>query len=334
MTMMKKIHVCALGGTIAMAKAESSGAVALAGVQPVLTGSDLVNNLPSLNIAEITTSTLTKVGSPNLTFKIAENVVQQAEKACDKGVDGFVVTQGTDTMEEMAFLLSLLWNRACPLVVTGAMRHSGQENPDGGRNLESAIRLACSDIASGVYVVMHGEIHDPLRVRKAHTSKLEAFKSDGPLVGTMKDDQLSLNTPLLCHDMSFNIKDLGSLAKVGILYPQFDDCAWQLEAVSTMRFDGLVVAALGGGHVNEYWADILRVLALKMPIILTSRIGEGPTLTNTYGYKGAEIDLLDAGLVSGGSLPPNKARILLKLLLASKDHSVADTFAYFSKIMA
>ena len=101
--------------------------------------------------------------------------------------------------------------------------------------------------------------------------------------------------------------------KTGLLSPAFDDTPWQLEAALEQGFDALVIASFGGGHVSEIWADALRPVAAKMPVVLASRVGGGRIFTSTYGYKGAEIDLINAGLIPAGRLDVRKARIVLSL---------------------
>jgi L-asparaginase len=96
------------------------------------------------------------------------------------------------------------------------------------------------------------------------------------------------------------------------------------------RYQGLVVAGFGVGHVTRRLVPALEDLAARMPVVLTSRTGAGPVLRHTYGAAGGEIDLQRRGLINGGLLHPYKARVLLRLLLAggvSGREQVAAAFA-------
>lgn len=298
------------------------------GVKPILEGSDLVAAVPKLAaIANIRADTLTSLGSANLTLDIAHKVIECAEVAHMHDADAVVVTQGTDTMEEMAFLLSLVWQGTTPIIVTGAMKHPAQDGADGPANLLAAVQTAI-EAPKGVYVVMDGTIHDPAYMRKSHTSDLSAFVTDGGALGSIVGGAVRFDKALPARPQ-FDIAALATNKRVAVITPQLDDDGWQFKAVNAENFDGVVVAAFGGGHVSEAWSDGLHGLAAKMPVILASRSGAGRVLTDIYGYKGAEIDLIGAGLIPAGGLTPHKARLLLMLALAQQDHSIEDCFASF-----
>ncbi|WND02035.1 asparaginase [Temperatibacter marinus] len=301
------IDIFALGGTIAM----SADPGASEGVKPILSADDLISAIPGItDIADIRTKQVANVGSANLSYQDIAKLITMAK---DSDADGFVVTQGTDTMEETSFLAGLYWPISKPLVFTGAMRNPSSPGADGPANLSDAIRVAASD-KSGVYLVMNGEIHDPCRVRKSHTSNLSAFRSDGGELGVITESEAHFNQSL----SRFAVLDLPKeLPPVAHMMCVFDQDPLILDGFVKAGFKGLVVEAFGGGHVSEAWHDALASLAHDMPVILSARPGGGRVLKKTYGYKGAEIGLIEAGLVPSGRLNGMKARLLLQTALAA-----------------
>lgn len=319
----KHIHICALGGTIAMVPSSDG-----AGVHPTLTSDDLLAAVPKLQgYARFTTHTLAKAGSANLTFEHALRIIDYAEKAESDGADAIVVTQGTDTLEEMSFIIALVWSGSIPIIFTAAMRHPASGGADGPANLLAAFQAACQ-VNKGVYVVMHNELHDPSYVQKCHTSALSAFSSEKGPVGAVVDGQVKFTQPLsvLPHLDKARLK---SPYRVAILSPAIDDTPWQLEAALDQKFDAMVIASFGGGHVSELWADALRPVAAKIPVILASRVGRGQILNAIYGYKGAEIDLMNAGLMSAGRLDARKARLFIALQRSLNPQALKNGFNIF-----
>ena len=122
-----------------------------------------------------------RLPSNDMTFAIARTVADEIRAAVGRGAAGVVVTQGTDTIEEMAYAWDLLVAGDAPTVVTGAMRHAALASADGAGNLLDAVRTAASPQARGLgcLVVLNEEIHSARAVRKSHTSSLAAFRSAG-----------------------------------------------------------------------------------------------------------------------------------------------------------
>lgn len=308
MNQLPKISVFALGGTIAMVPGSEPGAV------PSLDADALVSAVPELaDIADIEAETLASIGSANLSFALIADLCKRVE---DSDADGFVVTQGTDSLEESSFLASLLYQGDKPLIFTGAMRTPNQLSADGPLNLYNSV-LTASALEGGVYVVMNGDIHDPWYVSKDHTSDVSAFHSgEVGIVGYVLEGAVHLRA----HEQQAALEPLnGALPRpVALMQATLGDDARLLDQVVDAGYEGLVIEAFGGGHLSEVWTDSLEKIAQQIPVVLCSRSRNGAVLERTYGYKGAEIDLISKGIVTSGQLKSRKVRLLLATLLADK----------------
>ncbi|MEV6929638.1 asparaginase [Dactylosporangium sp. NPDC051485] len=310
----RRVVVFALGGTIAMTSDNQAGVV------PTLSASDLVAAVPGLadTGADITVHDFRQLPGASLTFDDLIALNAAASHAIDAGADGIVVTQGTDTIEETAFALDLLWPSDAPLVVTGAMRNPKLAGADGPANLLAAIRVAAAAETRGMgcLVVLNDEIHAARWVRKTHTTSPAAFRSPdtGP-VGLVAEHRPRVLTRPIRHTLTLQPQPAADVCTAVVPVVLGDNGAVLRQAGNVV--DGLVVAGFGVGHVPVATVEILTDLAAVKPVVLASRIGAGPVLTSTYGFPGSESDLLGRGLISAGSLDPFKARGLLHLLLAA-----------------
>ena len=314
----RRVIVFGLGGTIAMTANDGGG------VAPALSADQLVGAVPGLADSGVTVGVedFRRVPGASLSFDDLEALVEAISRSLADGVDGVVVTQGTDTIEETAYLLDLSLGQSEPVVVTGAMRNPTLAGADGPANLLAAVQVAASPQARdlGVVVVFADEIHAASRVRKTHSTSGFTFQSPtgGPLGYVVEGNPRVVNRPagrtVLTTDGKWRPVEVGLVTVV------FGDTGTLLQGVDS-RLDGLVVAAFGVGHVPSQLVDTLAGLAARMPVVLASRTGAGSVLTHTYAFPGAESDLLQRGLISAGFLDPLKARILLHRLLAGgHDH--------------
>ena len=302
-----------MGGTIAMT---SSGG---GGVRPSLSVEDLVAAVPGLQATGIAveTASVRQLPGASLDFDDVEALSAEVDERLADGVHGVVVTQGTDTIEETAYLLDLLREDDRPVVVTGAMRSPAHAGADGPANVLAAVQVAASDLTRGlgVLVVFADEIHAAARVRKAHSTSTHAFVSPtgGPLGHVVEGEPWVVSRP--ARRCGLPAADgAGRRIEVGLITVVLGDTGVLLDGVDD-RLDGLVVAGFGVGHVPQGLVDRLERLAARIPVVLVSRTGAGPVLTRTYGFPGSESDLLRRGLIPAGPLDPLKARILLTHLL-------------------
>jgi L-asparaginase len=237
----------------------------------------------------------------------------------DGGAAGAVVTQGTDTIEETSFCLDLLVEGEAPVVVTGAMRNPTLPGADGPANLLASIRVAASAVARGLgtVVVLNDEIHAARFVHKTHTSNPATFRSDpvGPLGWISEGVPRIVVRPTGEHKVT--LPEGAQEVPVALYHVALGDDGKLLSAMEEAGYAGLVVEAMGGGHVPSVMVETLEDLASRMPVVLASRTGGGEVLRTTYGFIGSEVDLLERGLIYAGPLDGRKARLLLALLLMS-----------------
>lgn len=334
MTDKPRIAVLALGGTIAMVKGDHGG------VRPGLGADDLVAAVPGIDrFATISAETVKTVGSSDLAVDDVLAVARRITELVDAGaIDGAVVTQGTDTMEESSFMLDLVLDGRVPVVVTGAMRNPLSVSHDGPGNLLAAVMTVADrevrrrSAELGVLVVLLDTIHAAIDVAKASPHRIDAFHSmvAGP-VGVLVEDRVRLlGTPNRAHKKAFDAAT-GSRAPVGwtetsasvaLLTLGLGESGGLLAALADdpthFGYGGAVLGAMGGGHTPSWIVEHVEALARRMPVVMAARIQSGYLLRATYERAGSEIDLIKRGVISAGRLPPLKARLLLTMLLRAE----------------
>lgn len=323
--MADNLTVFFLGGTIAMAGHRD-------GVVQRLNGAAVMSAVPQL--AElgrtIDAHDFRAMPSACLGFDDILELVAAAEEAVAGGTTGVVMVQGTDTIEETAYLIDLVWPHGTPLVVTGAMRNPKLAGADGPANLLAAMQVAGNEqfAALGCLVVANDQVHAARYVRKAHSSNPASFTSpnSGPMGYLVEGVPVLLSRP--AARMTLNRPASVTDVPVALVTVTLDDDGGLLDGLAD-RYAGLVVAGFGVGHVPAALADPLAALAARIPVVLASRTGAGPVFARTYGFAGSESDLRSRGLIGAGFLDPYKARVLLRLLLANgaSRAEVEDTFA-------
>ncbi len=322
-----KIAILATGGTIA---GSIDSAVATTGYTAGVVGVDvLIKAVPEIqNLAKIEGQQIANIDSSNMRDEIWLKLAQEINKLFASGVDGVVITHGTDTMEETAYFLNLTIKSDKPVVLVGAMRPSTAISADGPKNLYNAVALAADKNAKGVMVAMNDKIQSARAVVKTHTLNVDAFSSpDFGDMGYIVDGKVYFyNNVAKAHTKKapFNVKNLKELPKVDILYSYSNDGSGvAAKALFENGTKGIVVAGSGAGSIHEAQKKVLKELLTKgLKVAVSSRVVAGRVAVSEADKK--------LGFISAEDLNPQKARILLMLAL-TKTNDVKKIQEYFLK---
>lgn len=320
---MKHLLVIHTGGTISMSQ-DQSNKVVTNDINPISMHQDVINQY-----AQIDELNPFNVPSPHMTIqhvKQLKDIILEA--VTNKYYDGFVITHGTDTLEETAFLLDLILGIEQPVVITGAMRSSNEIGSDGLYNYISAIRVASDEKArhKGVMVVFNDEIHTARNVTKTHTSNTNTFQSPnhGPL-GVLTKDRVQFHHMPYRQQALENVNDKLNVPLVKAYMGMPGDI---FSFYSREGIDGMVIEALGQGNIPPSALEgIQQLVSLNIPIVLVSRSFNG-IVSPTYEYDGGGYQLAQQGFIFSNGLNGPKAR--LKLLVAlSNNLDKAEIKSYF-----
>ena len=322
---MKKIAIIFNGGTISMKIDEKIKAAV-----PSLSAEEIMSMIPGVEkYAEIEAYTFSSMPSPHMTLetmlKLSEFTTELVER---EDIDGVVITHGTDTLEETAYLLDLTVKTKKPVVVTGAMRSGSELGYDGPFNLATSICTAISDeaVGRGVLVCFNGELNSASEVTKANSMALNAFRTPnfGP-IGIVDNDNV-----IFYRDANHLEKyDVSEIKKqVALIKCVVDMDSSYIDYLIEKGCGGIVIEALGRGNVPPKMVEgIKKAIELEIPVVVVSRCFEGRVF-ESYGYEGGGKQLKDLGVIFGDTLPGQKARIKLILAINSgmNIHEVARAF--------
>ena len=304
---MGRVVVIGTGGTISMVQDPARG-----GAVPTLDGRSLVAELAK---AELEFVEHCKLPSAQFTLDDIWSIRNRVrELVARSDVTGVVVSQGTDALEEVAYLLDITVEGEKPMVLTGAMRTASQVGWEGAANLMASIRVASDAQARGLgaLVVLNDEVHAARYVTKTHTQSVDTFKSLGwgPL-GRVDGDRVVIGQRVE-RDL-IPCEALGGTVSLIKLVVGMDDGL--LRYVVEAGASGVVLEVFGGGRVPPAWMDAIRqAISEGVAVVATSRCPAG-RLYDSYGFEGAYRDLADAGVLFAGDLNGPKARIRLMAAL-------------------
>ncbi len=328
---MKNILIIFTGGTFSMMLDPKTG-----GAVPEYSGDELLSKIPEARkLVDITSYDFGKYPGPHMTPELMLKLSQVIkQKMNEHKFDGIIVTHGTDTLEETAYLLDLTIEADIPIVITGSMKNSSEPGWDGPKNLFDSIRVCLNNNSKnlGVLVCLNGEINAASEVTKIFSDELGTFQSlDFGALGFVQNNMVIYNRLPRCLE-TLETKSINTNVDLITVYAGMNDKFFKFSADSSS--EGIVVEALGVGNVPPAAFEGIKYAAeKKIPIVLVSRCPAGET-DHVYSYPGAGVHLHNLGVMFSDFLNGQKARIKLMLALGkTKDHSkLKDIFERTSSI--
>ena len=307
---MSRVAVIFTGGTISMRHNPVLG-----GNVPALDGAEILAQTPGLDaIAEVRAIDMGRTPASHFSFAQLFEIGATIRAAqADPEIDGVVVVQGTDVLEETAFFWDLILDSPKPVVVTGSMRSASEPGYEGPENLRNAVRAAASDvfIGAGVVVSMAGSIHAADDVTKTHASNLDTFQSlnEGPLATVALDGIVTIRR----RGCRRFVRSDAAADGVRLVTAHVAMDGSIIEALSSIGLAGLVVEATGAGNTSAGLLDAARPLMdMGVPVVLATRCAAGAAGTG-YAFPGGGAMWIRAGAMLPGTLSGPKARIALAL---------------------
>ncbi len=315
----QKVYILATGGTIA-GVGEAGKTMRYA--PGSLRAEEMVSAVPALSdVADIRVIQICNLNSDDITAAIWLRMVRTIrDLAADPQTAGFVVTHGTDTLEETAYFLNLTVKTEKPVVLTGSMRPSTALSPDGPMNLYEAVCVAASPEAAGkgVLVVFSDRICAARAVTKTSTYHVTAIGTgEAGLLGVVRDGAVYFSGgPARRHTVhtEFDVAGRTDLPRVAILFFAVDADVGLLRYAAS-HADGLVIAGAGAGEFSQAYKAVIG--ELPIPVVVSSRVGGGVIMPDS---------LLCPNTIAADTLSPQKAAILLRLALTTDHPDLARMF--------
>lgn len=318
-----RVHILATGGTIASVYDSAKG-----GFVTSLSADQLLAATPEIRKhARITYEQVANIGSANMSPGVWLRLLARASTLlADPAVAGIVITHGTDTLEETAYVLDLTIGSQKPVIVVGSQRAASLADSDGPRNLVDAIRVAVSPeaVGMGTMVVMNGQVNAAREVTKTNTIAVETFKTlEFGELGVVDVEAVRFyRRPLRRQHIA--LPSDPQLGRVEIVnhYAGNDGLVLRQLLRGPEAFgqrnsnDGLVIAGTGLGNVGERMFEAVKeALDRGIPCIVSTRVPSGRQIP-LYAAPGSGLTLVRAGCVLSDNLSPQKARVLLMVVLA------------------
>jgi L-asparaginase len=305
-----RVVVVFTGGTISMRHDPVAG-----GNVPSLSGAEILAQVPGLDeVADVVAIDRGRTPASHFTFPALFELWRAINGAfADPAVDGAVIVQGTDTIEETAFFVDLLHDGDTPIVVTGAMRTASSPDYDGPANLRRAVAAAAAPglRGAGTVVVLAGSIEPGDDVTKTHTTSFGAFRSlNHGSLGRVEGDRVVVDRP---RGPRRHVAAEAAAERVHLVTATVAMDGTPIDALRAAGADGFVVAGTGAGNTSAaLLAAAERAMAAGLPVALTTRSPAGAASAD-YAFPGGGATWVRAGAMLTGHLGGPKARVALAL---------------------
>lgn len=328
------VYVLSTGGTIA---GSGSSSTDLSNYKPgAILGEQLVKAVPQIaQIADVRVEQIVNVRSSDLTIDNWLTLARRIDAILKEtpAVSGFVITSGTNTLEETAYFLNLTVRSDKPVVLVGSMRPATAISADGPLNLLNAVKTAIAPESKGkgALIVMNDEINAARDTTKTNTLRVETFRApELGILGYVDEDKVAYyraTTKRHTTISEFDIAGLATMPKVTILYSYIEPDATLIHAAIKGGAKGIVFAGTGNGTLSVFENAVVKEVgampaATRPVLVRSSRVGNGRVSPT------AEYDAM--GVVPADTLTPQKARILLMLAL-SKTSDLTEIRRMFSE---
>lgn len=308
---MKQVLVISTGGTIASKENESGRLEAGA-----YSGEELAEKIGLPSSIRVTIHSVLQKPSSHITFHDLDAIRSIINKS-DEAISGFVITHGTDTLEESAYYLDITTDETRPVVLTGSQRSPDDLGSDAFINLRHAIHTAASEsmLNTGVTVVFNERIFAARYVKKEHASNIQGFNAFGfGYLGIVDHDQVQVFQKPVKREV-FHVTE--KHVQVELIKSAMQSSTLLIDACNDHGVDGLIVEGYGRGQVDPALIDgIRKALANQVPVVITTSSEEGAVYP-VYDYRGSAYHLYREGALLGGDFDSKKARIRLICALRS-----------------
>lgn len=332
--MSKKIAVIGAGGTIAMEGVHpfdwvdygDSGVVNNA--DQVVARMDAIFDEARRKNITIETVSFRQIPSTGISYSDWNDLLFSLKRLVERNCyDGFVITHGTATLEETAFFIKSTLPSNVPVVFCGSQRPPNTSSSDAESSLRNSI-LAASDLPAGVYVVMNSYVYDPDDITKTSNFALDAFEAPefGPVgriepSGKLHVSRMARPSPI---SIDLSVVDILSLPRVDLVHSYVGADGVAINALVNAGAEAVISVGFPPGRCTPgEREELLKAREKGVTIIQSSRASRGQVPTQKYN----DDDLI----ISGGGLAPNKAKIIVQLMLASgvSDKDVEKILAYW-----